>query len=66
VTTVLTPTVTEIPLVRVSEPYVDPAHVRRSRPFTVTVRGGRTGALVKHHRFYTPAQAWAFYREATR
>jgi hypothetical protein len=30
------------------------------------VRGGRTGALVKHHRFYTPAQAWAFYREATR
>jgi hypothetical protein len=58
-----TPTVTEIPLVRVSEPYVDPAHARRSRPFTVTVRGGRTGMLAEHHRFYTPEDAWTFYRD---
>jgi hypothetical protein len=58
--------VTEIPVVRVSEPYVDARHARRARPFAVTVKAGRTGSIVQTHRFDTPEGAWAFYREAIR
>jgi hypothetical protein len=62
----LMPTVTEIPIVRVSEPYVDPRRVRSTRPYAVTVMAGRTGRLVQTRRFASPRAAWNFYREQTR
>ena len=65
-TAVRTPTVTEIPVVRVSEPYVDPARVRRSRPFAVTVLRGRTGKLSQTYRFASPSAAWGFYERTIR
>jgi hypothetical protein len=61
-----TPTVTEIPVVRVSEPFVDARRVTSPEPFAVTVLAGRTGSLVQTHRFDTPEGAWNFYREAVR
>lgn len=60
------PSVIETPVVRVSEPYVDPERVCAPEPFAVTVKSGREGLLVQVHRFATPEGAWGFYREATR